>query len=198
MVLIYLLVLLQTLLMLVIFCVGIITIYFAFNSGFMRNAPPVPSSGKVKRAMLKNVAQLLEKRKNQTVMDLGSGWGTLLLPLAQQFPQHKFIGIEYGWVPYLVSKFRARKMRNIEFYRQNFFNADISKADIIFLFLLSHLMKKISTKCQTEAKKSILLYVNRFPIPDMEPKKECSLGSKYDTYYIYKVNKNLENKKSDD
>ena len=109
------LILLEWLLALIVFCIGTITIYFAINSGFMRNAPPVPTSGKVKRAMLKNVAQILTKRKSQTIMDLGSGWGTLLLPLAQQFPNHNFIGIEHGWVPYLVSKFRARKMKNIKF-----------------------------------------------------------------------------------
>jgi len=190
-----LLMLLNCFLTLIILCTGVMVLYFAINSGFMHNAPPVPSSGKVKNFMLKNVAQILKKKKNQTVMDLGSGWGTLLLPLAQQFPNHSFVGIEYGWLPYLISKFRARKMKNIKFYRQNFFNTDISKADIIFLFLLSHLMKKISMKCQAEAKTGTLLYVNRFPIPDMKPEKEFFLGSKYDTYYVYKTHKNILNRK---
>lgn len=182
-----LLVLLEGFLMLAISVIGIIALYFLFNSCFMRSAPPVPTSGKVKNSMLENIIQILKKRKNQTVMDLGSGWGTLLLPLAQQFPNHNFIGIEHGWIPYLISKFRARKMKNIKFYRQNFFNTDISKADIILLFLLSHLMEKINIKCQMEAKKGTLLYVNHFPIPHIQPEKKFSLNSEYDTYYIYKI-----------
>ena len=191
----FLLMLLEGCLMLVIFCVGIIAIYFAFNSSFLRNAPPVPSNKKIKKAMIESVAQTIKKKKHQVIMDLGSGWGSLLLPLAQQFPNHTFIGIEYGCIPYWVSKFRARKMKNIRFYHQNFFNTDISKADIIFLFLLSHLMKKVSIKCQAEAKKGTLLYVNRFLIPNITPEKEFFLGSRYDTYYIYKIHRNGKNKK---
>ena len=191
----FLLVLLEGFLMLGIFLVGVVAIYFTFNSGFMRNAPPVPSSGKVKKAMIEDVAQTLKKKKNQLVMDLGSGWGTLLLPLARQFPNHNFIGIDHGWLPYLVSRFRARKMKNIKFYCQDLFNADISKADIIFLFLLPHEMKKVSIKCQAEAKEGTLLYANRFSLSNVKLKKEHSLGSKYDTYYTYKICKNNQNEK---
>ena len=119
-------------------------------------------------------------------MDLGSGWGTLLIPLAKKFPQHRFIGIEYAYIPYLVSKFRSKKIPNLIFYRQNFFNTDISDADIILLFLLNHVMPKVSVKCQKETKKGTLFYVNRFPMKNMKLEKEIYLGSKYDIYYVYK------------
>jgi len=173
--------------MLAVFVVGIISVYFMVNSGCMRHAPPVPTSGKVKEAMIADMAEFLQKKNKQVIMDLGSGWGTLLLPLAKQFPKHQFIGIEYGCIPYWVSKLRSRKIKNLTFYRQNFFNSDISKADVIFMFLLSHLMKKVSIKCLAEAKEGCLLYVNRFSIPNMKPEKEVRLGSKYDTYYVYKI-----------
>ena len=133
--------------MLTILIIGIVLLYFFINSGFMQNPPPVPTTGKVKTAMIDDVAKILAKRKNQTVMDLGSGWGTLLIPLAKKFPNHHFIGIEYGFVPYFISKFRTRKMHNIAFYRQDFWNTDISKADVIFLFLLNRLMGKKANKC---------------------------------------------------
>ena len=99
---------LEGFLMLVISLIGIASIYFMLNSQFMRNSPPVPSSGKVKIAMIEDVAQILKEKSDQLVMDLGSGWGTLLLPLAKKFPNHHFIGIEYGCIPYWVSKFRSR------------------------------------------------------------------------------------------
>ena len=51
-------------------------------------------------------------------------------------------------------------------------------------------------KCQAEAKTGTLLYVNRFPILDMKPEKEFFLGSKYDTYYLYKINKDIRNKEN--
>ena len=165
---------------------GVIALYCLLSSKFMYESPPVPSCGKVKAAMIEDVAGVLAKRKNQVVMDLGSGWGSLLIPLAKRFPQHRFIGIEHAFIPYYVSRFRTKKMPNITFYRQNFFYTDISKADIIFLFLLAHVMSKISVKCQKEAKKGALFYVNRFFIKNKKAQKEVSLGSKYNTYYVYK------------
>lgn len=182
-----LILLLQWVLVLIISAVGVIVIYFMLNSRFMHDSPPVPSSGKVKMAMIEDVANVLKERKNQIVMDLGSGWGTLLLPLAKKFPKHQFVGIEYGCIPYFVSKFRARKMKNLTFLRQNFFKADISKADIIFLFLLTSTMAKLTQKCQKETKKGALIYANRFRMKGVTPKQKVSLGSDYDSYYIYKT-----------
>lgn len=184
---ILLVLLLQGFLMLVISVVSIVVAYFLFSSKFMHSSPPVPSSGKIKAAMIEDVAQILKQKNNQVVMDLGSGWGSLLLPLAKRFPHHHFVGIEYERVPYWVSQFRARKMKNITFLRQDFFDTDISKANIIFLFLLPREMKKLSIKCQKESPKGTLIYVNRFPMSDVKLYKEVSLGSKYETYYIYKT-----------
>ena len=166
--------------------VGIVALYFMFNSKFMSSAPPVPTCGKVKESMIEDVAKIITKRKNQLVMDLGSGWGTLLLPLAKKFPNHHFVGIEYGYIPYYISKFRARKMKNVTFYRQNFFKADITKANVILLFLLPKVMSKLKIKLQSEAKRGAFICSNRFPLPDVHVTRKINLGSEYNTYYIYK------------
>ena len=185
--LIFIMLLLEGFLMIAIMLAGVVVIYFIINSRFMCNPPPVPSSGKGKTVMIEDAAGVLAKRQNQLIMDLGSGWGSLLLPLAKRFPQHHFIGIEYGYIPYFVSKLRSRKMPNITYYRQDFFKSDISKADIIFMFLINKIMPKIEDKCSTEAKKGALIYSNRFPMPRMQEKRKVSLGSKYNTYYVYKI-----------
>ena len=182
-----LMLLLEGILMLGISVMGVIVIYFMLNSKFMLNAPPVSTSGKVKKAMLEDISKILEKHKRQTVIDLGSGWGALLLPLAQKFPNHRFVGIEYDYIPYLVSRFRSRKLKNVRFYRENFFNANISNADIILLFLLTRTMPKVKIKFQSEAKKGVWIYTNRFLLPGMKAEKEVNLGSKYHTYYTYKI-----------
>ncbi|MBQ4472334.1 MAG: methyltransferase domain-containing protein [Alphaproteobacteria bacterium] len=149
--------------------------------------PPVPSCGKTKQAIIADVSKVLSRRKNQVVMDLGSGWGTLLLPLARKFPKHHFIGIEYGCIPYFVSKFRARKISNITFLRQNFFNSDVSKADIVLTFLMNSTMAKLTPKLLKEAKCGALVYANRFQMKNVKATRKVFLGSKYDTYYVYKM-----------
>ena len=136
--------------------------------------------------MLEEASVYLAKQHGKVVMDLGSGWGSLLLPLAKQFPEHTFIGIEYGRIPYIVSCFRARNLKNLQFIRQDFFASDISEADVIFLFLLTSTMAKLSQKCIKEAKHNAVAYANRFPIQGKEPLQKVSFGSDYETFYIYK------------
>ena len=67
-----------------------------------------------------NCGEKLEKsKKSMTVIDLGSGWGTLLLPLARNFPQHKFIGYEISKLPFIVSTWRGRNYQNLMFYKKD-------------------------------------------------------------------------------
>lgn len=186
-------VILQLILLLILslICISIVLIsvifaYLTVSAGFMRSSPAVPSHGKVKNAIIEEAANILKNESNQQIMDLGSGWGTLLLPLAKRFPQHKFIGIELGFLPFWVSVWRARKLKNLTFLQQDFFTSNIRNADIIFVFLLNSTMAKLSAKIQNEMKKESIVIANRFPMKDKKADKEVSLGSKYYTYYVYK------------
>ena len=171
---------------LVILGVSIAFIYLTVSAGFMHSSPAVPSHGKVKDAIISEAAAILQNSTNKTVMDLGSGWGTLLLPLAKKFPNHKFVGIERGYLPFNVSVWRARKLKNLTFLRQDFFKTDIAQADLIFVFLLNSTMAQLTAKIKTEMKPDSLVIANRFPMKDEKPYKEVSLGSKYYTYFVYK------------
>ncbi len=166
--------------------ISIIFAYLTVSAGFMHTSPAVPSCGKVKKAIIEEAASMLKETSSQIVMDLGSGWGTLLLPLAKRFPNHKFIGVERGFLPYWTSVWRSRRLKNLVFLRQDFFETDISKADIIFVFLLNSTMAKLTAKIKNEMKADSRVIANRFPMKDTEPYKEVSLGSKYYTYYVYK------------
>ena len=166
--------------------VSIVFIYLTVSAGFMHSSPAVPSHGKVKNAIIEEAASMLKDGNRQIVMDLGSGWGTLLLPLAKRFSEHKFIGIERGALPFYISSWRARKLKNLPFLRQDFFQTEIDKADIIFVFLLNSTMAKLTAKIKQEMKPNSYVIANRFPMKDQTPYKEVDLGSKYYTYYVYK------------
>ncbi len=164
---------------------SIIGIYFLVSSKGFQTAPPVPSSGQVKQALLNDISQQLQNCSTKTVVDLGSGWGTLLIPLAQKFPQHHFIGIEKAFFPYIISLCRTYRLKNIQFIRQDLFVYDISDADIVVVFLMKLLMPRITDKCQTEMKKDSLLYSNRFPLTNMNPSDKIIIHSDYETIYKY-------------
>ena len=135
----------------VIIALGIAGAYLIIAGKFMRFSPPVPSSGKTKKAMLEHAAKYLEQHENLTVTDLGSGWGTLLLPLAKHFSSHRFVGYELANLPYYISKLRASRLKNLQFKRQNFFNVNLSNADVIFCFLLPSAMQECEDKIHRTA-----------------------------------------------
>lgn len=171
----------------IIVVLGIIGTYLIIAGKFMRFSPPVPSSGKTKKAMLEHAAKYLEQRENLTVTDLGSGWGTLLLPLAKHFSSHRFVGYELANLPYYISKLRAYYLKNLQFKRQNFFNVNLSNSDIIFCFLLPSAMQQCYDKILPKLKKGTIIYANRFPLPNIEPNEIVSLDSDYETFYVYKI-----------
>lgn len=55
---------------------------------------PTKSSGKASRAMLNLVDDCVV---DGPIVDLGSGWGTLVIPLARKYPNQQVIGYELSF-----------------------------------------------------------------------------------------------------
>ncbi|MBR1825597.1 MAG: hypothetical protein IJ770_03320 [Alphaproteobacteria bacterium] len=166
---------------------GIVFTYFLFASRFMRSSPPVPTVGKVKQGMLNAVEEYIKGKPHANVVDLGSGWGSLLLPLAAKYPQHTFIGYERVRLPYIISRFRARKLPNVHIYRQDFFTADFSDVDAIMCFQLAAIMQKLLSYLRQHISKTVRIYVNRYPFKDLIPLEKISIEGDYAVYYVYDI-----------
>ena len=174
---------------LIVIILGIIGTYLIIVGRFMRYSPPVPSSGKVKNKMLQDAAEYLSNKSGLEIVDLGSGWGTLLLPLARQFPHHRFVGYELSFLPYYVSKFRTRHLTNLQIVRQDFYEANLASADLLFCFLLPDEMRKCGDNLLPSLKSEALIYVNRFVFPNIKPDRTVSFGSEYETFYVYRLDR---------
>ena len=61
---------------------------------------PSPSSGKAVRAML----AAIEDSGTGPIVDLGSGWGTLVIALAGKYPNRQVVGYELSLVLKLLEK----------------------------------------------------------------------------------------------
>lgn len=173
--------------MLFVGILGIVGIYFLISSRFMRHPPSVPSSGIVKQALLEDIEHHLNTVKSQKIMDLGCGWGTLLIPLAKKYPNHIFVGIEFAFTTYWVCRWRTRKLKNVTILRENLLHSDISSADIVILFLFQKIMLTLKKKCLSEMKKSALIYTNRFYFPAWKPDKKVCFKDNMETYYVYRI-----------
>ena len=166
--------------------VSVVAIYFFISSCFMRYPPPIPSSGRLKEKVLEGIREYLQTSESMVFMDLGSGWGTLLIPLAKQFPQHRFVGVERVFMPYFFSKLRAHKLKNLSFIHGDIFKTDISQTDLVFCFLMQKLMNDLTPLLKKNLKSGARVCSCRFTCPDWEPEKTVSLGTDYETYYIYR------------
>ena len=69
-----------------------------------KEPPFICSIGKVKKTVLDEARRFLKDNNQAKVTDLGCGSGTLLSPLAKEFPLIKFVGYEYDWFAFLIAQ----------------------------------------------------------------------------------------------
>jgi SAM-dependent methyltransferase len=134
----------------------------------LTGAPWVPTPKERVRKML----QLAKLKKGQTVMDLGCGDGRLVHIASAEFGA-KGIGLEFSPLIYAMAKmvqpFYWLKGSRAKIKFRNFFNVDLSKADVIVFYLMPHAMRRVRKKCEQELKKGARVISYAFPIKEWEP-----------------------------
>ena len=112
---------------------GIILLAFQFT--VLVGPPYVPTLRRQRR----NALKLLNLKPGQTLIDLGSGDGSLLKEAASK--GIICIGYELNPILALVARLRTWKYKNLVSIKvQNFWQADIGKADGIYVFLAGKYM----------------------------------------------------------
>lgn len=123
---------------------AIIAISFFYEKHLKIGAmPSLPSVGKKAFAL---IPQDYKNDGQYKIMDLGSGWGGVLLGLSKLFPNSKIIGYELSPCPFIVSWVRTFFSKDINVSRKNFFEKDISSANIIFCYLSPYHMEQLKEK----------------------------------------------------
>lgn len=138
------------------------------------NIPYYPSPENVVDAML----QLAELRKDDVVYDLGSGDGRIVIAAAKQYGV-KAVGIEID--PKLIkqSEENARKAGVAElvtFRRQDLFQADISEATVVTMYLLPAVNLALRPKLLKELKPGSRVIAHNYGIGRWGPDKEVYVG----------------------
>jgi SAM-dependent methyltransferase len=143
----------------IIWTVGILVV-LVYGFVLFYGAPYFPSL----KPHLKAALDLLDMKEDQVIYDLGCGDGRFLKAAAKR--GYRAVGYElnpfvfaYAWITTL--KYGSR----VKVRWGNFWNADISKADAVFVFLLDKYMAKLDTKLKTEGKKGLKLASHTFKIP---------------------------------
>ena len=141
-------------------------IYLIFDTiASFKGAPFVASGRWVVAEILKNA----NLRKGQRFLELGSGDGRVVREAVKKYGV-KGIGVEFHPLLVWYSRFLSKifKVKGVEFIKGNFFKADLSKADVIYMFLLPKTMDKLKLKILKECKKGALLISHGFKIRGLE------------------------------
>ena len=134
--------------------------FFFLVLSFYTGAPYVPSKLKAARRMI----ELAHISKGTRVVDLGSGDGKLLFLTSQ----HGAIATGYEINPFLVLYTNIKAfifLHHVHAVWKDFWKADISKADIILLYLIPWKMKKLEGKILRETKPGTRIISNSFIFP---------------------------------
>ena len=188
---IWLAIVVEMLLLAALLWIWIIIIKLFLNKEYRDCPPYVPSFGAEKKIIIERVtAKLAASKTSLTILDPGCGTGSLIIDLAKRFPNHRFVGIEWGRLAYLIAKFKARKLKNITILQQDMFTYSFNKADIIVCFLMQPLMerfgKKLLADCQN---KEVMVYSNSFYIPNLQLTEQVETNRFLfvKNVYIYKL-----------
>ncbi|KPH91989.1 hypothetical protein AMS57_00180 [Pseudoalteromonas undina] len=146
---------------------------------------PMMSSSKARQTMLAAISM----DEKGALIDLGSGWGTLVIPVAKRHPNKQVIGYELSWFPWLISMLfkYSLGLNNLTLYRKDFKNADLSSASTLVCYLFPDGMVALEEKLKHDVvNNKITIVSNTFALPSYKPTNVIKLKDFYQTpIYVY-------------
>lgn len=164
-------------------------VYMSVRNGIS----PMPSSRGVVRAVTKEIDSLHQVK---TIVEAGSGWGTLALHLARHRNQNtgnlkwRIIGLENSIVPLWYSRFvcKFRGERVVTFIRQDIYHYSYRKADVVVCYLFPRAMESLSRVFRDQLTLGTRVISVCFALPGWTPDKVIICEDMYRTkIYVYSV-----------
>jgi SAM-dependent methyltransferase len=158
------------------FCVFLPLIAFA-QTGTRESFQPVPGQpGKdvvwvpTPPALVDKMLDMAQVTPQDFVIDLGSGDGRNIIAAAKRGARG--LGVEFNEQMVELSRRSAAKegvSDKAKFVQGDMFEADISQATVMALFLLPDNLRKLTPKFVAQLKPGTRLVMNGFPIPGWDP-----------------------------
>lgn len=142
-------------------------------STFRTQVPFYPSN----RAVREAVAALLPRDRPVRIIDIGSGFGGLVLHVGACRPDAECVGIELAPLPWLASCLRAALTGSRgRFIRGDYHALDFAQFDVVFAYLSPAAMPALWDKARAEMRSGTLLLSYEFPIPGTQPQLVHACG----------------------
>ena len=151
---------------------------------FPPEVPYFPSTDEAVEGMLK----LAGTGQNDVVYDLGCGDGRIVIAAAKHFGA-RGVGVEIDPAPLRLAVYYARRAGvedRVRFVRGDLFDADLSEATVVTLFLFESLNRRLLPKLLKELKPGTRIVAHRYGFGDAwPPEKTVHAGAS--TLYLWTV-----------
>lgn len=134
------------------------------------------------RKRIKTIMKFAAIKDGETIVDLGSGDGRLLIESAKRGAFAKGYEINPFLIAISIIHAKLEGLRDhIAIYKQNLWKADLKIADVIFVYAKRKTMKKFEDFVFKNAQKGTRIVVNTNPFPNKKPLKSKN------GIFLYKV-----------
>jgi len=140
--------------------------------------------------VVNRMLELLELRKSETLYDLGSGDGRILITAAQKFDVEKAVGVETREDLVKQSREEISKVGledRVQVIHGNLLEVPIGEADAVTLFLTTSANERLKPKLEKELKDSTRVVSHDYEITGWNPRRVENLEQH--TIYLYEVKK---------
>ena len=120
-----------------------------------------------RQPIIQAALKLADIQPGQQVVELGCGWAPFLFTAQAAHPQASYQGLDVLWPVIAYNRWRANS--KITFKKTNFFNEDLSQADVIYCYLWDTVMEQIYRQKWSELKTGAKLISYDFPLKDLQP-----------------------------
>lgn len=166
-----------------LFLISFLLMLLVFWSTVKGEVPLFLSSPAVAAAL----SDVIAGERAEHLLELGAGVGSVVVPLAKRCPELRIDAIENAPLPWLILRWRCRKLRNVRVMRENFWLRDLGGYALVFGFLSPAVMAKIETKASHEMAGCGLLISSSFVLPSYEAESTIALTDRRKTkLYCYR------------
>lgn len=137
--------------------------------------PPVST----KPERIRKALKLANLQSNETLYDLGAGDGRVLFIAAREFGS-KAVGVEVGPIQCALIWLRARANglgNKVEIKWANFYRADLSRADVVFIYATSKEVARLAPYLEKQLKQGARVISISADFPEWEP-------SEFDNHHL--------------
>jgi SAM-dependent methyltransferase len=140
------------------------------------------------RAKIAAFINAVPMKADQTLVDLGCGDGRVLREAQKRYGV-RTIGYEINPLAYLKARLFSFGPNKIKIRHENFWEVDLSGADIVFCYLYPDVMEKLAAKLAAGLKPGAIVVSSNFSLPGFVPSKVLRLESSWhnDPMYVYQI-----------